>query len=108
MPMPPQLARAKRPKRSEPRPLVEDLKKINANDLARAFPNNWFDYHSRGGDFQWTFIKGIRLCRRQAEFTLYSQRTLTFPIKWIRTVGKPRPAFICKCKRPVIRLYYHN
>ena len=109
MPMPPQLARARRPKRYQPRPLVEQLQKINVNHLAHAFPFNWFDWHSRGGDFRWTFIKAIRLCRRQAEFTLYSQRSTVFGIKWIKTgLGKPRPAFICKCKRSVITLYFNH
>ena len=108
MAMPWQLARAKRPKRHEPRPVAEQIAKINANDLIPFIPLNWFDYHNREGGFRWTFLRQIRLCRRQAEFTLYSQRTLTFPIKWIRTgLGKPRPAFICKCNRPVIILYFN-
>jgi len=109
MAMPWQLARAKRPKRHEPRPVAEQIAKINANDLIPFIPLNWFDYHNREGGFRWTFLRQIRLCRRQAEFTLYSQRTLTFPIKWIRTgLGKPRPAFICKCNRPIISLYYQR
>jgi len=108
MGMPPQLARARRPKRYQPRPLVEQLQKININDLTHAFPSDWFHWHSRVGGFRWTFIKAIRLCRRQAEFTLYSQRTIVFGIKWIKTgIGKPRSAFICKCNRPVITLYFN-
>jgi hypothetical protein len=37
----------------------------------------------------------------------HSRRTQTFRLKWIKTgFGYPRPAFICTCGRPVIKLYF--
>ena len=45
--MPPQLQQAKRPKRSEPRLIVELLPNISIGDLCRwkVFPDNWYSQH---------------------------------------------------------------
>ena len=107
MAMPPQLARAKRPKRSEPRPLAECLPRINVNDLKIPKRLNttvtapWIS-------LQYPFISGARLSANMVQFA-YSGRIQSFRLKWIRTgYGLPRFAFICDCGRPVISLYLHH
>jgi hypothetical protein len=39
----------------------------------------------------------------------HSDRVQTFNFKWIKTgFGYPRPAFICECGRPTIKLYFRH
>src|SRR5262245_20550701 len=106
MPMPPQLARAKRPKRSEPRPLAECLPHINVNDLD--VPRDHKTYTLPNISLRYPQISGIRLSAYFVEFH-HSSRIQSFRLKWIRTgFGYPRPAFVCECRRPVIKLYFRH
>jgi hypothetical protein len=105
MAMPLQLARARRPKRSAPRPLVEILPHININDLR--VPKNLSVVTAPWISLRYPFISGARLSARVVEFA-HSGRIQSFPLKWIKTgLGLPRFAFICQCGRPVISLYLH-
>jgi hypothetical protein len=105
--MPPQLARAKRPKRTTPRPLAECLTRINVNDLQ--VPRDYKTYTAPDISFRYPEISNMRISAYQVEFA-HNHRIQTFKLKWIRTgAGVPRPAFICdQCARPVISLYFRS
>jgi hypothetical protein len=104
--MPPQLRNAKRPKRSEPRPLAETLPQINVNDLN--VPRNYQTYIATNISFCFPHVSSMRITWNMVEF-FHSGRIQTFCFKWIKTgLGYPRPAFICECGRPVIKLYFHR
>jgi hypothetical protein len=104
--MPPQLARAKRPKRSEPRPLAECLTRINVNDLD--IPRDYQTYTAPNISLRYPQISGLRISAYMVEFH-HSSRIQTFRLKWIKTgFGYPRSSFICQCGRPVISLYLRN
>jgi hypothetical protein len=106
--MPRQLKYARRPKRSQPRPLAEDLPRINVNDLkipkvyGKVFDVPWIS-------FKYPHIFSARLSAYQCEF-IHAGGQQVFRLKLIRTgYGLPRFAFICnQCGRPVITLYYRN
>jgi hypothetical protein len=104
MAMPIQLARAKRPKRSEPRPLAECLPRINVNDLQIPRDNRTYS----GFDFRYPEIC-LRVSAYWVEFH-HNNRVQTFRLKWIKTgFGYPRAAFICdQCGRPVISIYLRH
>jgi len=102
--MPPQLARAKRPKRSEPRPLVETLPTINVNDLP--IPRDYNTYVADNISFRYPHINRMKINRFVVSF-FHSDRVQIFRFKWIKTgLGSPRAVFICECGRPVISLYF--
>jgi hypothetical protein len=105
--MPKQLATAKRPRRSEPRPLAECLPRINVNDLQ--IPRDYKTYIAPDISFRYPEISNMRISAYQVEFA-HNHRIQTFKLKWIRTgAGVPRPAFICdQCARPVISLYFRS
>jgi hypothetical protein len=109
--MPPQLARAKRrhPKARGyvPKPLVEQLQFINANDLN--IPRDHRIYSASSWlNFKYP-LATLRLAYHAIEATHPSGTVQVFKVKHIRTnFGWPRPALICSCGQPVIRLYFHN
>jgi len=103
--MPPQLARAKRPRGSTPRPLAECLPRINVNDLKIPKSLNTV-VTAPWVSLRYPFISGARFSVRVVEFA-YSGRIQSFPLKWIKTgYGLPRFAFVCQCGRPLIFLYF--
>src|SRR2546430_8373406 len=106
MAMPPQLARARRPKRSE-RPIAETLPHINVNDLK--IPKSLYTVVTAPWiSLRYPFISGARLSVRMVEFA-HNGRIQSFRLKWIKTgYGLPRFAFICQCGRPVISLYFRH
>jgi hypothetical protein len=115
MPMPPQLARAKRPKRSSPRPIVEQLSRIDIADLCRwnVFPNqcDWHKAHLLELPFRYPFAKNLVISLQTIEINHLSGYTQIIPLRWIRTGfggnSRPRPLFICsKCGRSITKLYY--
>jgi hypothetical protein len=63
MSMPPQLRRAKRPKRTTPRPIVETLPRIDITDLCRwnVFPSqyDWHKAHLLELPFRYPFLKNL-------------------------------------------------
>jgi hypothetical protein len=106
--MPRQLRNARRPKRSQPRPLAEDLPRINVNDLkppkqyGKVVTLPWIS-------LRYPHICSARLGTYQCEF-VHAGGLQVFRLKLIRTgYGLPRFAFICSCGRPIITLYFrHN
>src|SRR5262249_28354991 len=113
MPMPPQLATARRPKRSTPRPLVEQLPRIEIADLCRlkAFPNNWYDRYTLEMPFRYPFLKSLLISLQNIEVNHHFGYTQRIPLRWVRTGfgghKRPRPFFICTdCGRSVRRVYF--
>jgi hypothetical protein len=114
MPMPPQLARAKRPKRSTPRPLVETLPRIDIVDLCRwkVFPSqyHWDKAHYLEAPFRYPFIKSLVITLQNIEVSHHSDYIQSIPLRWCRTGfggnQRPRPLFICQCGRSVTRVYF--
>jgi hypothetical protein len=112
MAMPWQLAQAKRPKRSEPRPLVEQLPRLDIGDLVRlkVFPSNWHTHRTYELCFRWPWLRTLTVSLAFIEANHVSGYTQRIALKWIKTGfggnWKPRPAFICsKCQQPRMRLY---
>jgi hypothetical protein len=72
--MPPQLARAqrRRPKNSEPRPIVELTPCIDIHDLCRwnVFPADWNKRHVLEMSFRWPLIKSLVISRKTIEINL--------------------------------------
>jgi hypothetical protein len=111
--IPLQLARAKRPKRSEPRPLAECLPSINVNDLQIPSPYDYKTYILPNISLRYPQLASVRLSFHAVEFHLPSLHRgettgpiQTFRLKHIKTGFGIRHAFICTCQRPVIKLYY--
>jgi hypothetical protein len=112
--MPPQLARAKRPKRSEPRPLVETLPRIDIIDLCRwkVFPSqyDWNKAHILELPFRYPFVKSLVISLQDIEANHHSGYNQIIPLRWVRTgFGgniRPRPLFVCNCGRSVTKVYY--
>lgn len=114
MPMPPQLARAKRPRRSTPRPLVEELSRLEIADLCRygAFPSQyeWNVSYLLELPFRYPFLKNLVISLQNIEANHHTGYTQTIPLRWLRTGfggnSRPRPLFICNCGRSVTKLYF--
>jgi hypothetical protein len=111
--MPPQLKRGlearKRRANKSPRPIAELMRFIDINVLIRygAFPNDWYSTHTLHLGFRYPFAPILKVSANGIKATLQSGRIQTIGLKWIKTgLGKPRPMFICRCSRPVRKLYY--
>jgi hypothetical protein len=106
MAMPAQLAKAKRPRNSGPRPIVEQLPFININDLRQAIPR---DYSTAiyANPFRYPQIRHMRLSNRSIEIVDHCDRSQVFGIHWIPTYfGKHRAVFVCSsCRGGAIRLF---
>ena len=111
--MPWQLARAKRPKRSSPRPIVETLKRLDVADLCRfhVFPNNWHDSHYLELPFRYPFAKNFVISLENIEVNHLSGYNQIIPLRWIRTGfggnNRSRPLLVCQCGRSTYRLYFN-
>jgi hypothetical protein len=112
--MPPQLARAKRPKRTTPRPLVETLPRIDIDDLCRwrVFPSqyDWHKAHLLEAPFRYPFVKSLIISLQDIEANHHGEYNQIIPLRWVRTgFGghiRPRPLFVCNCGRSVRRVYF--
>jgi hypothetical protein len=112
--MPPQLARAKRPKRSQPRPLVEQLPRIDIIDLCRwkVFPSqyDWNKAHLLELPFRYPFVKSLIISLQDIEANHHTGDTQIVPLRWCRTGygghHRPRPLLVCQCGRSVTRVYF--
>src|SRR5262245_55221653 len=104
--MPKQLARARRPKRLSPRPIVEDLVRINVCELA--VPRDWKTYSASWIDLKYPQLSGLKVSWNRVEFRHASGRVESFALKRIKTGlgGYYRHAFICHCGRAVTNLYF--
>jgi hypothetical protein len=87
--MPPQLARAKRPKRTTPRPIVETLPRVDIADLCRwnVFPSqcDWHKAHLLELPFRYPFLKNPVISLENIEANHHSDCTQYIPLRWIRT-----------------------
>jgi len=116
MAMPRQLARAKRPRRSEPRPLVEQLKRLDIADLCRCnvFPDQtkWHVRNYFEAPFRLNFVKNLVISLQTIEANHYSGYNQIIRLRWCRTGfggnSRPRPLFICQCGRSVTKLYFRH
>jgi hypothetical protein len=92
--------------RREQRSLAECLPHINVNDLP--IPRDYQIHIAPNISLRYPHILRMRIAYDSVEFT-HSSREQVFDFKWIKTgFGYPRPAFICDCGRPVIRLYFRH
>jgi hypothetical protein len=116
MAMPPQLARAKRPRRSAPRPLVETLPRLDIIDLCRwkvfSSQYDWHKAHYLEAPFQYPFVKSFVIALQTIEVNQHSGYIQPIPLRWCRTGfggnQRPRPLFICNCGRSVRRVYFKS
>ena len=108
--MPWQLKYAKRPKRSEPRPIVEQLSAINVNDLQ--IPRSYATVSLPNIGVRYPQLANMRLTYHSVEVTHGTGRTQHFNLKPIKTgfggTKRPRYAFICSCGRPTIKVYFRH
>jgi hypothetical protein len=114
--MPRQLANAqrrRRPRRSQPRQVLEELPSIDCRWLARKklFPK---DYSTRRYSFDFInpAIHTLTLGPRSAELLLTTGETQLIAIKWLRINGmcqSARPAFQCPgCGHNRFKLFYRH
>jgi len=121
MPMPPQLARAKRrnprARGYAPKPIADTLPCFDINELSKVIPRNYDKVRTQSfTSSSHPPIIGLRLTYKTIEVTHRSLHrgqqgnSQTLRLKWIRTgFGRPRPAIHCdKCGRPFIKLYNRN
>jgi hypothetical protein len=112
--LPRQLAMAKRPKRTMPRPLVETLQRLDINDLCRwkVFPDqySWDKVHYLEAPFRFPFLKSLIFTLQYTEANHHNGYNQIIPLRWCRTGfggnNRPRPLFICQCGRSVRRVYF--
>jgi hypothetical protein len=95
----------RRPKGSPPRPIAEQLPRIDVQDLKiskdlyKVTTAPWIS-------LRYPFISNARLSAYVVEFAHTRGRIQSFKLKAIKTGFGIRFAFICNCGRPVISLYY--
>jgi hypothetical protein len=105
MSQPWQLAKAHKPRRST-KPILETLPAIKATNLK--IPRDNQTYIAPDISFRFPHINNMRINWSMVQFA-HSNRVQTFKFKWIKTgFGFPRPAFICECGRPTIKLYFRH
>src|SRR5262245_45231659 len=118
MAMPPQLERgllAKRySRRTEQRPLVEQLPRLDIDDLCRwnVFPtqHEWHKAHYLEAPFRYPFLKSLVISLDAIEANHHTGYNQIIPLHWIKTGfggnNRPRPMLSCtNCGRAVRRLY---
>jgi hypothetical protein len=114
--MPPQLRRGLKNRRrnSEPKPIVEQLPRIDIADLCRfrVFPSQyeWHKDHYLEMPFRYPFVKSLVISLQNIEFNHVSGYNQIVPLRWCKTgFGgnyRPRPLFICRCGHSVTKLYF--
>jgi hypothetical protein len=90
--MPAQLARAKRPKRSTPRPIVEQLPRIDIA-ISISIPEKP------------SYLAANH--RSESPFELYSINSIALDSHRLGDNYRPRPLFICNCGRSITKLYFN-
>jgi hypothetical protein len=113
--MPPQLRNAKRPKRSAPRPIAEQLRRIDISDLCRldVFPdqNHWQERWNLEMPFRFPFVKSLGISRQNIEANHHTGYNQIIQLRWCKTGfggnWRSRPLFICNnCGRSTTKLYF--
>src|SRR5262245_22826583 len=107
--MPPQLARAKRPKRSEPRPTIELMPSISINELRCAIPRYHGQVNEPDVSLKYPDLAYLRLSASCLEIMGRNGYVQRFRIVWIRTgFGRHRAVLVCSsCGCGAIRLFSH-
>jgi hypothetical protein len=109
MAMPTQLARAnrRRPKHSEPRPVIELMPSINIHDLRHAIPRYHGQVHEFDVSLKYPDLAYLRLSASTLEIMGRNGYVQRFPIAWIPTYfGKHRALLVCStCRGGAIRLF---
>ena len=112
MGMPPQLARARRPKRHEPRQLIDTLRFLDIRTLGRRklFPNNWHGTNVLPNvGLVYPGISSLKLTRAAITANFYGGNQQVIPIRWYSPgLGGLRPVGQCGCKRTAFRFYRIN
>ena len=109
--MPPQLARAHKPRKSS-RPIAESLQKISISDIK--VPSDNRTYTLPNIALKYPFLAAARLTRDAIEFHFPSLhrsqlgRTQTFKIYPVRVGYGIRYFFRCDCRRGAAKLYLCN
>jgi len=109
--MPIQLRNAKRPKRSEPRPIVELLQCVSIGDLCRlkVFPQHRHGRSTLTATFQYPFLKGLVVSRQSIDFQHVSGYTQRVGLHWCKAGFGQYPIFVCgECSCGARKLYLHH
>ena len=110
--MPIQLSRAKRPKRLEPRPIVELLQCVSIDDLCRlkAFPTKDQRRSILSITFKYPFLKRLIITHQSIDFEHVLGYKQTIALHWIRCgLAGQRPIFVClECSCGARRLFFHH
>ena len=110
--MPIQLRNAQRPRRREPRPIVELLQCVGIDDLCRlkVFPQHRHGRSTMAAAFKYPFLKRLVITRQNIDFEHVSGYTQTIALHWIRCgLGNERPIFVClECSCGARKLYFHH
>src|SRR5262245_50587631 len=98
MPMPPQLAQAKRrrSRHSEPRPTIELMPSISIHELRHAIPRYQGQVNEPNVTLKYPNVARLRLFATHIEITGRNGHMQRFRIAWIRTgMGRHRPILVC-------------
>ena len=110
------LLRRRYSKKSSPRPLVEQLERLDIADLCRwqVFPDqrDWHKAHLLEMPFRYPFLKSLVISLQNIEANHLSGYNQIIPLRWVRTGfggnGRPRPLMFCNCGRSVTKLYFRH
>jgi hypothetical protein len=110
------LLRRRYSKKSSPKPIVEQLERIDIADLCRwqVFPDqrDWHKAHLLEMPFRYPFVKSLVISLQNIEVNHHSGYNQVIPLRWVRTgFGgnyRPRPLFVCQCRRAVTKLYFRH
>src|SRR5262245_59969296 len=109
MGMPPQLARARRPRRREPRPLIDSLPFLDIRTLGRKrlFPSDYYGTNVLPNiGFVYPGISSLKLTRAAITASFYGGNQQTIQIRWYSAgLGGLRPVGQCGCKKSAFRFY---
>src|SRR6516164_1035102 len=112
MAMPWQLARARRPKRREPRPLIDSLPLVDIRTLGRKrlFPDDWHGTNVLPNiGLVYPGISSLKLTRGAITANFYGAGQQIILIRWYSPgLGGLRPIGQCGCKRTAFRFYRVN
>ena len=110
-----QLRNAKRrPKKYGPRPIIEQLERIDIADLCRlnVFPRNWHTSNYLEMPFRYPFLRNLVISLETIEANHFSGYIQSILLRWVRTgfggSVRRRPLFICQCGKSVRRVYFNH
>jgi hypothetical protein len=104
------LLRRRYSRKRSPRPIVEQLQRIDVADLCRyqVFPDNHYETWLLELPFKYPFVEKLLISRQTIEAKHYSGYNQITPLRWVRTgFGGHRSHLICQYCRPVTKLYFN-